>query len=144
MGKKNSTHKLKKSKVPCLDNFAWHDLVCRSTNTAMRFCAPIYLVGSALTHKEPLDLDIIMVVPEKQFTKLMGGSKQKYDRAWQLQAVNRSPEWRRYARFIKKQRDYFYSYTHVYDIDFKIQEEVAFKKTKGKKLRLDQLNWDKK
>ena len=48
--------KLKKSKVECLDNFAWHDLVARATNTALRFCAPVYLVGSSLTHKEPDDM----------------------------------------------------------------------------------------
>jgi hypothetical protein len=57
--------------IPCLDKHTEQQLIRAANETALRFMAPIYLCGSAVDSKDPLDIDIFMVVTERQFKRLM-------------------------------------------------------------------------
>lgn len=105
-----------------------------ASNCAQRFCAPIYLVGSAINKTDPMDVDILMIATKDQFRRLIGDGK-KINDGYNKQEPTR--EYIRSVRFIQKQKQYFEKHNHGFDVDFKITMWDEFVKNTGPKVRLD-------
>jgi len=120
--------------IACLSPLMNKLMICAACNIAMRFCAPVYVVGSSIIYDNPLDIDIILVVSEKQFKNLIGTTGE-INTAY----INNepSPAYLRWARFTMKQKRYFEERVSEWDIDFKITTRKQFFKVQGRKIRLD-------
>lgn len=120
----------------CLDALYNRMLVAAATQTAKRYCAPIYLVGSSLILEDALDLDIFMVVDNRQYSNLIG---ERYSGTNLHNAVF-GDNYMREARLITKNKTYFEGFVHTHDIDFKIETFDRFFKIKDRKIRIDALD----
>jgi hypothetical protein len=89
---------------------------------AVRFYAPVYLVGSFIEKGiDALDIDIIMVITSDRWMRIF-----------------RQKDWNeRQFRFIKKQRDFLEQFLQGRDIDFKVQTYETFGKHNEARIRLD-------
>jgi len=121
-------------KPPSLDKSEWLQLRMLASNTTERFSSPVYLVGSAITKKDPGDYDILLVVTDDMYRRIIGDPK-KMQQGYIDQKPNR--EYARKIRFIKKQKAYFDKHFWGKDFDFKIVMWDQFKAHPGEKLRLD-------
>ncbi len=122
--------------IPCLSKSQRRDLVEASHQVALRFCSPVYLVGSALDSEYPNDLDIYVAVPGETYLRLFTNynraSQSKEDHILNIQRMSIQQ-----ARLYQKQKQYFESKVKGWDFDVKFQIVDQFVKHEGKKLRLD-------
>lgn len=127
-----------KVSVPILGDYGSHTLCQLANNTALRFGAPVFLVGSALTSKEPLDIDIVMQVFDNQYDRIIAPESETN---WAYHSGKIDNGWKRWLRFQMKQKEYFESGLRPWniEIDFKIQRFNLFyaHTAKFKKARLD-------
>lgn len=124
--------------VPAIDLHAERQLLRAANETALRFMAPVYLCGSAMTSGSPLDLDIFLVVAEKQFRRLIGCSSEELQRKMLFEKPD-DQNFLRLARFYKKQKQYFESFVYSLDIDFKVKTFDQFFSIEVPRRRLDAL-----
>jgi len=122
------------NQIKCIDKFYRGQLYKAAAEAAQRFMAPIYLVGSAIGGKEPSDIDLILVVTEDQYTRLIGPVKDKNEE-WSSGKFGKC--YHRLTRFIQKQKSYFEGFIYTHDIDFKIVHVDRFHKGQGPRIRLD-------
>ena len=118
----------------------WLDMLVKAgTEVAMLFMAPVYLVGSALTVDDPLDVDIVVVFSHKQWWKYIGCGYKNYQELYH-NSIYYGP-YERLARITKKQKHFVEGFLGGMPVDFKIQWDENFynPNNKGLRVRIDQL-----
>lgn len=120
--------------IPGLSNFESIVLQLSADGVAMRFCSPVYLIGSSLEHGKPLDIDIVIVVTKMQFFHLVGVFEKEYHESLTKNEVTEARL--RMARLTKKYRESFEGVN--LDVDLKFQTHEKFFSHNGERLRLDQ------
>lgn len=105
-----------------------------ANQTAARFCAPVYLVGSALVETHPRDVDLVIILPLEDFVARYGDPTE-----WRWQSL--MPEWSdgslRWAADVAKLGG-FCSRVHKLNIDLKIQPRNNWHAGKAR-MRLDKI-----
>jgi hypothetical protein len=122
--------------IPCLSKDQKQSLVEAAHQTALRFCSPIYLVGSALESEYPNDIDLYIAVPGHTYLRLFTN----YNRSTESSDdhyINSQRMQIQQARIYQKQKQYFESKVKGWDFDIKFQNHDQFVKHEGKRLRLD-------
>lgn len=112
--------------TPCMDGWAITELCRLSNNMALRFHCPLFLVGSALTRKHPLDIDIMMVTHDTQYNRILGPYE---DHIHEHIDYKIGYFHRRWMRFLMKQKEYYeHSLCHYvnFEVDFKMQRFDRF------------------
>lgn len=103
---------------------------------ALRFCAPVFLVGSAIDNYYPNDIDIYIAVNETTYLRLFTNynrlSESKDDHVKNIEAMKLQQ-----AKIYRKQKEYFMERILGWDFDVKFQNYQAFSQHKGQKIRLD-------
>lgn len=102
---------------------------------AARYGHPVYLVGSALEKEHPRDVDIVVVLPDDEFTNRFD----RPDHCWRLGSESAQTEGakRLFAEIAKVARQCA-QYHQCINVDFKIYAASEAAKHDGKpKLRID-------
>ncbi len=122
--------------IPCLSNRQKVDIVEASEQTALRFCAPVFMVGSALDSEYPNDIDIFIGLEGDAYIRLFCNynrlSESDNDHFKNMKEMKIQQ-----AKIYKKQKQYFESRVKGWDFDIKFQNIEQFMQHKDKKLRLD-------
>lgn len=121
--------------IPCLSKIQRRELVECAHQTALRYCSPIYLVGSALTSEYPNDIDLFIAVPGATYLRLMTNynrANESEDHMLNIQRMSIQQ-----ARLYQKQKRYFESKIKGWDFDIKFQNVESFMKHDGLRMRLD-------
>lgn len=111
-------------------------LVEASEQVALRFCSPVYLVGSSIWNLYPNDIDIYIAVNEQTYLRLFTN----YNRATESEEnhLQNMRDMRvQQAKIYKKQKEYFMNRIKGWDFDVKFQDVRQFKQHKENKVRLD-------
>lgn len=106
----------------------------QANNLVGRYGAPVYLVGSALTAEVPRDIDIRIVLPDEEISRLYGSGLPitRSEKRGELELW----EWRRLRDNLKQSRAL--RNWGGYPIDFQVQWEMeAIAYNDKPKLRLD-------
>ena len=94
-----------------------------SSNMAIRFNAPVFLVGSFIDKGlDGMDIDLVMPLSEKSFKRMFGA----------VGFCDKQLIWR------LKQKEYYEKYLPDIDIDFKPQTINEFNMHKENRIRLDE------
>ena len=127
--------------IPCLTDTQIIALIECAEQTALRFCAPVYLVGSAVSKLYPNDIDLYVAVKGDSYIRLFANYNRKTEakdshgchteniKAMQIQQ----------AKIIRKQKEYFESKIKGWDFDIKFQIIETFVQHKGERIRLDRI-----
>lgn len=113
---------------------AW---IYSSALSARYYGAPVYLVGSAVTSRDPRDIDIVIPLADELFVACYGDPGE--DTAlWRtgLRTPSPPPIWRRWARDCAKQSYAMTMYVRR-AVDFTTQPQSHFDTYAGKRVRLD-------
>jgi hypothetical protein len=121
--------------TPGLDTFERVALQMAAAAMAMRFCCPVFLVGSCMEKREAADIDLIMVVSNKQMIRLFGATKKQMLDSHKINEFDAS--YFKWAKFTKKYKHFFEDSGLSMDVDFKIQTPEEFAEQKGPRARLD-------
>jgi hypothetical protein len=124
------------NEIPCLTEEQKEKLIEAAEQTALRFCAPVYLVGSALTKTDPNDIDIYVAVDEQTYLRLFTNygkkAESESDHVFNMKAMQVQQ-----AKIYKKQKEYYYSKVKSWDFDIKFQVREPFLKVDAPRIRLD-------
>jgi len=116
----------------------WLDMLVKGgTEVALLLAAPVYLVGSALMIDDPLDVDIVVVFTHKQWWRHIGCGYKDFQELYH-NSIYDGP-YTRYARLAHKQKKFMEGFIGGMPVDFKIQWDENFEKSKGLRVRIDQL-----
>lgn len=122
--------------IPSFTGKQTRELIEASEQVALRFCAPVYLVGSATHSVFPNDVDIFIAVSSESYLRLFTNYNRKTE-SEQDHLKNIDAMKIQQAKIYKKQKDYFESRIKGWDFDVKFQNIEQFKQHKDKKVRLD-------
>jgi hypothetical protein len=122
--------------IPCLTKPQQKKLIEAAEQMALRFCAPVFLVGSAVSKMYPNDIDIYIAVTGESYLKLFTNYGKKTESETD-HVANIEDMQRQQAKIYKKQKDYFESRVNGWDFDVKFQNKEAFLKHEGERIRLD-------
>lgn len=125
-------------KLPCLTHQQMRRLIESAEQIALRFCSPVYLVGSAVSKKFPNDIDIYVACNGETYLRLFTNygrlTESKNDHLKNMKAMQVQQ-----AKIIKKQKEYFCSQIKGWDFDIKFQVIDSFMQHQGKRIRLDEI-----
>lgn len=122
--------------IPCLTEKQTTELVEAAEQVALRFCCPVYLVGSAIDYEYPNDIDIYIACTGDTYIKLFTNYNKKTEseedhidniRAMKIQQ----------AKIYQKQKIYFEDRIKGWDFDIKFQNIDQFLQHEGNSIRLD-------
>ena len=122
--------------IPCLSDKQKTKLVEAAEQTALRFCAPVYLVGSSLWNQYPNDLDIYVAVKSDSYLRMFTNYN-KYSESEEDHMKNILDMKIQQAKIYKKQKEYFEERIRGWDFDIKFQSKEQFLQHKEDNLRLD-------
>ena len=120
---------------PCFTEKQTKRLVEAAEQVALRFCAPVYLVGSATFSQYPNDIDIFIAVSSASYLRLFCNYNRATESEDHLQNMKEMQI--QQAKIYKKQKDYFESCVKGWDFDVKFQVFEQFQQGIGTKIRLD-------
>jgi hypothetical protein len=124
--------------VKCLTPQQRVALVEAAEQTALRYCAPVYLVGSATWNMYPNDIDIYIAVQEQTYLRLFTNfgkaSESESDHMKNMEDMKLQQ-----ARLYKKNKEYFEKRVKSWDFDVKFEHINQFLQHKGDRVRLDTL-----
>lgn len=124
--------------IPCLTDTQKIALIEAAEQTALRYCAPVYLVGSSLSSLYPRDLDIFIAVKGDSYLRLFTNYNKKTEHEGEgCHTKNAVAMQVQQARIYQKNKAYFESKVKGWDFDVKFQNIDQFLQHKGDKLRLD-------
>jgi len=122
--------------IPCLTGKQTQALIEAAEQVALRFCSPVFLVGSAVEKIHPNDIDIYVAVNGQTYLRLFTNYGRKTES--ESDHVKNMDDMKiQQAKIYKKQKDYFESKVKAWDFDIKFQNLEQFLKHDGKRIRLD-------
>ena len=123
-------------KIPCLTGTQTKVLIEAAEQMALRFCSPVYLVGSAIGNVYPNDIDIYIAVSGESYIRLFSNYNRKTEsESNHLQNIKDMQI--QQAKIYQKQKVYFEERIKGWDFDIKFQNIDQFVQHKGKTIRLD-------
>ena len=103
---------------------------------ALRFCSPVYLVGSAIDSLYPNDIDLYVVTNEqtylRMFTNYNKMTESEEDHLANVKAMQVQQ-----AKIYKKQKDYLMERIKGWDFDVKFQYKKHFIQHLDEQVRMD-------
>ncbi len=122
--------------IKCLNGQQQRRLIESAEQTALRFCAPVYLVGSAINNLYPNDIDIFIAVKGETYLRLFTNYNKKTES--QTDHLQNMKDMQiQQARIYRKQKEYFESQIKGWDFDVKFQVIDSFIQHTGERIRLD-------
>lgn len=121
--------------IPCLTKTQIRELVEAAHQTALRFCSPVYLVGSSVKSLYPNDIDLFIAVPGDTYLRLFTNYNRNSESEDHILNIQRMQI--QQARILQKQKKYFESQVKGWDFDIKFQHSEAFLQHSGERIRLD-------
>lgn len=122
--------------LKCLTKEQQEKLIHCAEQTALRFCSPVYLVGSAVNSEYPNDIDLIIAVSGETYRRLFANynrrTESQEDHLGNCNAMSVQQ-----AKIYKKQKEYFEKNIKGWDFDVKFQIKEQAIEQKGEKIRLD-------
>ena len=122
--------------IPCFTDAQKIALVEGAEQTALRYCCPVYLVGSSLVSEYPNDIDIFIAVSEDTYLRLFTNYN-KLSQSEEDHMQNILDMKIQVAKIYQKQKVYFESRIKGWDFDIKFQNIEQFKQHSDNSLRLD-------
>jgi len=128
------------SEVRVENNWVAQYLAGWANQIAARYGHPVYLVGSALVEEKPRDVDIVVILPDEEFTNRFGPwpETQMLGPIVTEGAKRWAAECGKLARWVTK-------YHPAVNVDFKVESDdwAALKYTGKPKLRIDSVPFEK-
>lgn len=122
--------------IRCLTKKQIEGLMFAAQQTALRFCCPVYLVGSAVDSMYPNDIDIYIVVESDTYMRLFTNFNRLSESETDHMKNSRDMLIQQ-AKMYRKQKKYFEGRVNSWDFDVKFESKESFFKREGKRIRLD-------